>query len=121
MDSIDFHEFSVLTAPTPTFISSNGSSYIDLIIASNNMADMIEAPSTDSEVELFSGAPIRGHVPMLCNLAIGRPKQNTKTEKMDISNIDWDTWKDDLDSTLKLKLLEGTTEDNLNPKFVWNC
>ena len=85
------------------------------------MADMIEAPSTDSEVELFSGAPIRGHVPMLCNLAIGRPKENTKTEKMDISNIDWDTWKDDLDSTLKLKLLEGTTEDNLNPKFVWNC
>ena len=121
MDGMDFHEFSVITTPTPTFISSNGSSYIDLIIASNNMADIIEAPSTDNEVELFSGAPIRGHVPMLCNLDISRPKHNTKSEKMDISNIEWNTWKDDLDSTLKLKLGEGTTEDNLNPAFVWKC
>ena len=77
----------------------------------------------DDEVELFSGAPIRGHVPMLCNLAIsiGRPKQNTKTEKMDISNIEWNTWKDDLDLTLKSKLQEGTANDNVNPEFVWKC
>ena len=41
-----------------------------LLIESNNIVDNIELPKTDNEVELYSGAPFRGHLPLTTNLRI---------------------------------------------------
>ena len=49
----------------PTFLSVQGNSVIDLALISSNFEAKITRRSTDDEVELFTGAPRRGHMPVL--------------------------------------------------------
>ena len=74
VDMIDYTKFSICTAKTPTYLCKNldiiGNSFIDLSIISNNLASSVVECKTDEEVELFSGAPNRGHVPLITNLVI---------------------------------------------------
>ena len=73
---LDFSEYSIISTKTPTFLTDTGSSVIDLIIVSNSLTDKIEIPKTDEEVELFSGAPFRGHLPIITNLSGLSPNQS---------------------------------------------
>ncbi|KAF6040161.1 MAP3K7 [Bugula neritina] len=52
----------------PTFLCDNGSSYIDLFVATENIARHCKNQFTDDTVELFTGAPHRGHVPIITML-----------------------------------------------------
>ena len=67
-ENLNYSLFSITTAQTPTFLCDGGSSFIDLIIASNNVIDELKPCTTDDTAELFSGAPRRGHVPLLTSL-----------------------------------------------------
>ena len=66
---LDSSKFSIIKPSTPTFLCNNGSSVIDLTIVSNNLARKVESCITDDEVELFSGAPLRGHVPVITEIS----------------------------------------------------
>ena len=71
-ESLDNTSYSLCTSQSPTFLCSNGSSYIDLNIISTDIAEAVVSCRTDDEVELFSGAPARGHVPLITELTIKR-------------------------------------------------
>ena len=100
-DKLDYREFSITTAKTPTFLCENGFSVIDLMIMSTNLVNKVESCITDEEAELFSGAPLRGHVPVIMKLT--GSSSNTKTvvtEKIDINSINWELWSNNLEKQI---------------------
>ena len=71
-----------MSSGSPTFLAKNGHSCIDLVIVSNNVCNIMTDCFTDEEAHLYSGAPVRGHVPLLCSLRftpVGQRKIFTDT------------------------------------------
>lgn len=102
VEQLNFKEYSILNSEDATFLSSNGSSNIDFLIVSNPIEHLCSNITTDPGVELFSGAPIRGHVPIMTKLNIklsGQPKPPPKIV-IDIDTIKWNAWKDQIEVTL---------------------
>ena len=99
LDELNPVEFSVIAPTQPTFLAQNGSSVIDLVIASNDLVGKLTLPSTDNLVNLYSGAPLRGHVPINFNIATDmNPKPKTVIkDKLDMKDIDWDLWRENVD------------------------
>lgn len=100
-EKLDQSQFSIMTADTPSFLCTNGSSCIDLVIVSNNIVNKINNITTDSEVELFSGAPMRGHLPVIISIANNRSQPTPPTERMCIKDMDWDKWAEDIESAVE--------------------
>ena len=116
-DRLDSNAFTIQHAPSPTFLCENGSSCIDLIIISNNLTHQIHSCYTDDEVELFSGAPTRGHVPLLAELPHNMQVETRREEKLDIESIDWEKWSKEIESTI----CRSDEVTNLqNPKDIWS-
>ena len=70
-------EDNILNNGEKTFLSSNGSSVIDLCTVSGRIATQVGFElTTNPNVELFTGAPQRGHIPLIvkCN-QVGRRKK----------------------------------------------
>ena len=87
---LDWTEFGIHNPCSPTFIASNGKSMIDLIISSNKVNSFINNIRVDNEVQLFSGAPTRGHVPLLFDvMGTQKPKLEKREEKIDLTSMDW--------------------------------
>ena len=98
---LDSTRFTIMTPKTPTFLcksqGTNGSSFIDLAIISNNISNTINNIETDTEIELWSGAPSRGHVPVIFTMD-GDSNQSIPTvKKLSIKNINWDEWASDIE------------------------
>ena len=55
----------------------------------------------DDEIEMFTGAPMWGHVRVLSTLDPWPPKKKI-SEKLDISTNDWDAWKVELEGKAKV-------------------
>ena len=64
---IDYHRFDLVGPSSPTFVSANGHSLIDLFITTNSIVDNVSYCKTDDQACLFTGAPFRGHLPASCN------------------------------------------------------
>lgn len=93
-----------LSSPgTRTFISMNpqGSSVIDLCIAAGAVTSKLGIPRVNEAVELFSGAPVRGHFPVLNTIQVGRLKK-TETRRLDFFNCDWEKWHDNLELRIRV-------------------
>ena len=108
-EKLDMNKFAIVTSDSPTFLCKNGSSFIDLTIVTTNLLENLESCDTDENVELFSGAPIRGHVPLLTQFSADRCVTNRAAiEKINIDNICWENWSAELDNKL------GQCQDYLN-------
>ena len=82
-----------------TFLSSNGSSVIDLCIVSGRIATQVGFElTTDPIIELFTGAPQRGHIPLIvkCNLSRSTEEENTKPW---LQKADWEAWQNVLEES----------------------
>ena len=99
-EEIDPTKFTIMCAETPTFLSTNGSSFIDLVIISNNLVNKVNSIYTDDEVELFSGAPFRGHVPVVTSINCTNNPILPPEEKLCIKNVNWEEWSQDLETTI---------------------
>ena len=74
-------EDNILNNGEKHFLSSNGSSVIDLCIVSGRIATQAGFElTTDPNVEVFTGAPQSGHIPLIvkCNLSRTTEEGNTK-------------------------------------------
>ena len=105
-EKINYSSFSILTSPTPTFLCAGGSSFIDLVVASNNIVGKLKDCCTDETVELWSGAPRRGHVPLLTALKGCAAKPNRVVEKLDIDAMNWEDWTNELEKQISDNLEE---------------
>ena len=102
VENINFQEFSILSSSNPTFLSSNGSSNIDFLISSIECEHLFSIVKTDPEVELFSGAPVRGHVPIITSFT--PPSYDNQLpppkKRIDIKSVNWVDWKDAIETSL---------------------
>ena len=90
-------EHNILNNGEKTFMSSNGSSVIDLCIVSGRITTQVGFElTTDPNVELFTGAPPRGHILLIvkCNLSRTTEEGNTKPW---LQKADWEAWQNVLE------------------------
>ena len=116
-ERINYNAFSILTAQSPTYLCEGGCSFIDLIVVSNSIADSLKTCSTDNTVELFSGAPRRGHVPLLTALSTSKRLIDNIKEKLDIESIIWEKWTEELENQIRDSINETSQEEN--PDKLW--
>ena len=110
VELLDITKFSICHANSPTFLCSNGSSCIDFMIVSNNLVEKVESCTTDNIIELYSGAPARGHVPFLTTLNIdGTAARKKAIEKINTDKIPWESWSTDLERKLEDAVLHTET------------
>ena len=108
VNELNFRDYTIMSSIKPTFLSDNGNSLIDFVITSTGSDHLLSDVKTDAAVELFSGAPIRGHVPIMteykvsCGPKITYPPQL----KIDITSINWTSWKNEIDQTLSRQLID---------------
>lgn len=105
-----------LSPNTYTFRNLRGGSVIDLAFVSPTMSKQYHTSSVDNEVELFSGAPVRGHLPVIHQFKI--PQQKNCSKEMpkiykDLKKTDWKLWKQEV----SLLLSEVNLQDD--PKSLW--
>ena len=118
-NKLDFLDYALSSSNGPTFLSVNGNSHIDLLISSINTEQNFSALSTDPDAELFSGAPIRGHIPVLCKFSSEcSTKAPTAIPKLDISTIDWQIWSQAVENTLMEQ--NGDYHANIAPRKKWD-
>ena len=99
---IDNHPELFIHSPGKrTFQSINpaGFSVIDLAISTGFISDQLNTSTTDEKVELFTGAPARGHFPVIHTIETSRLKK-TESLRRDFASCDWDIWKQALDARL---------------------
>ena len=92
-------EDNILNKGEATFLSSNGSSVIDLCIVSGRIATQVGFELTaDPNIELFTGAPQHGHIPLIvkCNLSRTTQEENTK---LWLQKADWEAWQNVLEES----------------------
>ena len=116
---LDSTRFTIMTSKTPTFLcksqGTNGSSIIDLAIVSNNITNMICDIKTDIEVELWSGAPSRGHVPIILSMNNDHNQPINIVKKLSIKNMNWDEWASDIEQEVQKNETNTQWED---PKML---
>ena len=117
VELLDVTKFSICHADSPTFLCANGSSCIDLMIISNNLVETVVTCTTNNIVELGSGAPDRGHVPLISTLNIeGTAIKRKAIEKINTDKICWERWSNDLEQ--KLTETELSTENLNSPQTL---
>ena len=100
-EKLDHSQFTIRAADLPSFLCTNGSSYIDLVIVSNNILNKINSVTTDPVVELFTGAPLRGHVPVIVSIRNRAIQTQPPEERMCIKNINWTEWSQHIESVVE--------------------
>ena len=103
-----------------TFKCTNGGSIIDLCLMDKRLIQHLMHSSIDSEVELFSGAPIRGHFPVTHVLSLPqRSSKSTSSRKLsiDLENTDWNIWKKSLEDAIAEKLEQSGNLHSV--KKIW--
>lgn len=118
LDNLKFEKFSIVNPETPTYLCKDGNSFIDLCLISNNLSDKIKSCTTDDETYLCSGAPDRGHVPMIIEL--GSQQQSVKdniVQKLNMDSINWEKWSNDLNESLISNI--DTIDNADDPEKLW--
>ena len=118
VESLDSTSFSIITSHSPTFLCENGSSHIDLMIISKNLANKVNKCVTDIDIELFSGAPLRGHVPLITEIeGTNNTEKPPVIKKLDVNSINWPSWTEDLEKQIQRDLSEVHRYDD--PARLW--
>ena len=120
VEVIDNTKYTVCTSATPTFLATknNGSSIIDLFIVSNNLVESIQSCYTNEEVELHSGSPNRGHVPVIAEMVTSSDTSKTPvTEKLDMSTMEWNKWTQYIEDRITNEM--RGFENETNPDILW--
>jgi hypothetical protein len=114
---IDWTKYCIRAPSERTFLAGNGGSLIDFFVASTSLDKYISKVRTDYGANLYSGAPLRGHVPVLMELnsTVNTNKKEVK-KKIDMNTMDWINWTRDLEiyftsSTFKSLLIANSTEE----------
>lgn len=83
-----------------TFSCDGGGSVIDLIIADGPIVKDMGHQWVERDCELFTGAPSRGHYPVLHSLYNAKGHQNVKHKCTDWKRADWKNWASEVEANL---------------------
>ena len=105
------NNFCILSPMTPTFTCLNprGTSVIDLIISAGKVTSKLSGSVVDVHTELYSGAPGRGHFPVITKLYYPQSKIFQR-ERLDFLSCDWRKWSEFLDDKISEQTREVSME-----------
>jgi exonuclease III len=117
------HQLACVFPNAKTFVCGEGGSVIDLALIKGKLCDLYQTSSVDSETELFTGAPTRGHLPVIHNFKLpsslsSEARFPTATYK-DINKTDWTHWQETLSDQLDCYLLPHLNKYT-DAKHLWN-
>ena len=104
------HDLTCIAPNANTFVSHNGGSIIDLALVKGKMCRLYQSSSIDEETELFTGAPTRGHLPVIHQFVDTSARQLTNIPPLlywDIDKIDWNAWSGCLSRALQLGIIRN--------------
>ena len=82
-------------------------------LVSSDLDYNLGTPFTDYKAILYSGAPVRGHVPVTITINPRCPQGARKSEKkLDLSSMNWDDWTSDIVEAIKSLAFDDSI-DNL--------
>ena len=119
-NQLDFEKYTIHSTQSPTFIAENGNSLIDFFIISNNLDIKSISCNCDDEVHLGTGAPFRGHLPVITKISLkNNPNVSPKKRKetINIDNIDWEKWSEDVEQNLLCR--KNEIECCEDPNILW--
>ena len=99
----EFCEQNTLSVCSPfeqTFVCNTGGSVIDLLLVQGHICSKINSQWIEKRTELFTGAPRRGHYPVLHSVQSTGTTDNVKETKVNWKEADWDSWKDQVEEKL---------------------
>ena len=105
----EFDKCCILSPSSNSFVTAQGGSIIDLCLVFGPLQKDFGTPWTDEKDvhELFTGAPLRGHLPVINTIV---NKDHIQQKKVNIvlnyDEADWVSWRTELDSVFATKLLE---------------
>ena len=103
-DYVEKHDQVLLhSAGCNTFLSPGGGSCIDLSLSFGYVQSCLDEPWVEHCYTLFTGAPQRGHIPVLQNIRLQPSTKETRRTAPDFESADWGSWH----SSLKKKLRES--------------
>jgi hypothetical protein len=98
-----------------TFVCDGGGSVIDLVLTHGKISDAIGEQWMEKDVELFSGAPRRGHYPILHGVNNRMPTSEVRTIP-NWEKANWEQWSFYVEAeSVNLMTLQDT-EDH---KYIW--
>ena len=100
-----------------SFLCDTGGSRIDLAVVSNNLLQLVNDQFSDSDIELFTGAPNRGHLPIWSTFDIS-PISKSPRKIPNWVSTDWEYFANTLDE-LSLKIMP-TLANVTDPHELWN-
>ena len=98
-----------------TFQCHNGGSRIDLVLSNINI---IHRQYIDEEIELFSGAPQRGHVPVWTECSLSKTYKDFRKTVFDWEKTDWHSFTSYLDFATHDIFPQLVYTDD--PQTLWN-
>ena len=87
-----------------TFLHSKGGSVIDLSISFGQVSSLLSTPYTEHCYTLFTGAPHKGHIPVIQNLVTETTPTKSKQTVFNYDKADWDKWSDELNGACEYAL-----------------
>ena len=96
------NNLSVASPNAKTFVCSNGGSIIDFALLNSSTANIHISSNADEDIELFTGAPFRGHIPVIHQFRTRSSYNSNNPEEiyLDIKNNNWDYWENALSTEL---------------------
>ena len=80
------------SAGNKTFLHSAGGSVIDLTLTFGDISSRMSSPWTEQCYTLFTGAPQKGHIPVLQNITTDWYETEERKEVFDYDSANWDMW-----------------------------
>ena len=75
-----------------TFLHSAGGSVIDLSLSFGDIGSRLSSPWTEHCYTLFSGAPQKGHIPVLQNIITDQYENEERKQVFDYDSANWILW-----------------------------
>ena len=114
------HNLTCITPNTQTFVTRNGGSVIDLALMKGKLSNLYHSSSVDDCTELFTGAPTRGHLPILHQFKC--PANANKVNlhpHWDLDNTNWKEWRTCLNNNM-LRKISSVLHTYTEPARLWS-
>ena len=114
---LEDEDFAVCSPFDYTFSCNKGGSVIDLVLVQGPISNKLGNQWIEKDCELFTGAPARGHYPVLQSIDVNSAKKVVKTKVFDWKSADWKSWQEDVETRIMQQDLNQ--EADRNGDMLW--
>ena len=105
---LEKEKFTICSPFDLTFVCAGGGSIIDLVLADGPILSKLGQQWIECDSELFTGAPVRGHYPVIQSIDVTIDDSQQITKCLNWRDANWDNWTAEVEN--KLWALQGNSE-----------